>query len=175
MWIDPSTHFEYRVQTIRTKGSHMATTKGAPKAKPPKRVDRRKTTSTRITPETRARLDEAAVQSGRSLAQEMEFRLEQSFLGDEFLGGPENATAAKLVGPILQDVEARTGRSWREDKNTYYGAVAAVLAIMRVLGPRDVPQPKMAFDEDADADEHIIFGSIDAAVKIAAGKKSQRK
>jgi len=39
----------------------------------------RKTTSTRITPEVRARLDEAAASSGRSLAQEIEIRLEQSF------------------------------------------------------------------------------------------------
>jgi hypothetical protein len=38
----------------------------------------RKTTSTRITPEVRARLDEAAISSGRSLAQEIEIRLEQS-------------------------------------------------------------------------------------------------
>ncbi len=136
---------------------------------------KRKTLTTRITEKTRESLEKAAQEADRSLSQEIELRLEQSFLEDGFLGGPENATAAKLVGPILQDVEARTGKSWREDKNTYYGAVAAVLAIMRVLGPEDVPQPKMAFDEDPDADEHIIFGSIDAAVQIAAGKKSQRR
>jgi predicted DNA-binding protein len=38
----------------------------------------RKTTSTRITPEVRAQLDEAAASSGRSLAQEIEIRLERS-------------------------------------------------------------------------------------------------
>ena len=47
------------------------------------RRDRRKTTSTRITPETRAQLEEAAAQTGRSLAQEIESRLERSFLDQE--------------------------------------------------------------------------------------------
>ena len=129
----------------------------------------------RPTPGIREKLVEAARANGRSMSQEVEARLEQSFLGDAFLGGLGNATAAKLIGPILEDVETRTGKSWREDKNTYYGAVVAVLAIMRVLGPRDVPHPKMAFDTDPDLDEHIISSSIDAVAKIAAGRENQRK
>ena len=153
----------------------MATTKRALKAKRPKRVDRRKTTSTRMTPEIRARLEEAAAQSGRSLAQEIELRVDQSFLADEFLGGPGNATAAKLVGLILQDVEARTGKSWREDKDTYYGAFSAVATVLRVLGPQDVPQPEIRFDEDTGADEHIVFGAIKAARKLATGGKRRGK
>ena len=48
-----------------------------------KRVDKRKTVSTRMTPETRAKLDAASEQSGRSLAQEIELRLERSFLVDD--------------------------------------------------------------------------------------------
>ena len=43
---------------------------------------KRKTLSTRITAETRKRLDMAAEASGRSLSQEIELRLEQSFLID---------------------------------------------------------------------------------------------
>ena len=137
---------------------------------------KRKTLTTRITEKTRESLEKAAQEADRSLSQEIELRLEQSFLEDGFLGGPENATAAKLVGPILQDPEVRTGKSWREDKNTYYGAVVAVLAIMRLLGPRDVLHPKMAFDKDPGRlDEHIISDSIDAVAKIAVVRKSQGK
>ena len=121
----------------------------------------------------RAKLEKAAEVRGVSLNAEMVHRLERSFLADEFLGGSGNATAAKLVGPILQDVEARTGKSWREDKNTYYGAFAAVATVMRVLGPQDVPQPEIRFDEDTDADEHIVFGAVKAARKRATGGKGK--
>ncbi len=76
----------------------MATRKKTPKAKPAKRVDRRKTTSTRITPETRAKLEATAAQSGRSLAQEIEFRLEQSFEEDEAFGGRQLRALFTLFG-----------------------------------------------------------------------------
>lgn len=123
----------------------------------------------------RAKLEAAAEAKGISLNAEMVHRLEQSFLADEFLGGPGNATAAKLVGLILQDVEARTGKSWREDKDTYYGAFAAVATVMRVLGPQDVSQPEIRFDGDTDADEHIIFDSVDTARERATGGKGTKK
>ncbi len=75
----------------------------------------------------RAKLEAAATAKGVSLNAEMVHRLEQSFLADDFLGGPENAIAVRLVGPILQDVETLTGKSWRKDKNPYYGAAARII------------------------------------------------
>ena len=45
--------------------------------------DKRKTLSTRITVETRRQLDKAAKDSGRSLAQEVELRLDRSFQRDD--------------------------------------------------------------------------------------------
>lgn len=46
-------------------------------------TDKRRTLSTRITDETRAKLDDASKASGRSLSQEIELRLERSFWTDD--------------------------------------------------------------------------------------------
>ena len=102
----------------------MATTKRVPKAKPAKRVDRRKTTSTRITPETRARLEEAAKGSHRSLAQEIEMRLERSFTEEanlqwaykQFIGDEALHRAIMMANHFIQISQEETGVPWHEDK-----------------------------------------------------------
>ncbi len=48
-------------------------------------IDKRKTMSTRLTSKTRAQLDAAAAQSGRSLSQEIELRLVLSFERDNWV------------------------------------------------------------------------------------------
>ena len=96
----------------------MATTKRAPKAKPAKRVDRRKTTSTRITPETRGQIEEAAAQSGRSLAQEIEFRLEWTLQQEADSGGRQLHGLLRLLTGAAEIIEARTGKSASDDWET---------------------------------------------------------
>ncbi len=96
----------------------MATTKRAPKAKPAKRVDRRKTTSTRITPETRGQIEEAAAQSGRSLAQEIEFRLERSLQQEADSGGRQLHGLLRLLIGAAEIIQARTGKSASDDWKT---------------------------------------------------------
>ena len=113
----------------------MAARKKAPKAKPAKRADRRKTTSTRITPETRAKLEAAAAQSGRSLAQEIEFRLEQSFEGDEALGGRQLRALFGLLGNAANLIEQQTGKPYFEDWRTYVAVRAAWQHLIVGFGP----------------------------------------
>ncbi len=101
----------------------MATTKRVPKAKPAKRVDRRKTTSTRITPETRARLEEAAKGSHRSLAQEIEMRLERSFTEEanlqwaykQIIGDEALHRAIMLPNSLIRISQEKTGVPWYQD------------------------------------------------------------
>lgn len=110
------------------------------------RGDRRKTTSTRITPETRAQLEEAAAQTGRSLAQEIEFRLEKSFLTDDArfaqFGGKEKFTLCRLFAvcadqlePVFRDIllqgqkegrlrKEKTERTWVNDWTLFQMAAA---------------------------------------------------
>ena len=88
-----------------------------------RRVDRRKTTSTRITPETRARLEEAARDADRSLAQEIEMRLERSFTEEanlqwaykQIIGDEALHRAIMLPNSLIRISQEKTGVPWYQD------------------------------------------------------------
>jgi hypothetical protein len=62
--------------------------------------------STRLQPDTRARLSKAAKASGRSLSQELEHRLRGSFIEEDkavdFYGSQSNAAILKVIGTVIQ-------------------------------------------------------------------------
>ena len=127
----------------------MATTKRALKAKGPKRVDRRKTTSTRITPEARARLEQVAAQSGRSLAQEIEFRLERSFTIDEGFGDADTYQFCRMMAQMADMMTMTNGKRWKDDPGWFLYVVGAWTEMVKLragegLGP-DAPPPLDAF------------------------------
>ncbi len=76
------------------------------------KVGRTAVLSTRLQPDTRKRLSEAAKANGRSLSQELEHRLRASFIQDDnvidFFGSQSNAAIVKLLGAVIQS----TGTSW---------------------------------------------------------------
>lgn len=145
--------------------------------RPPLPTGKRKRASLgfRPTPELHRKLEKAAKASGLSLTQVVERRLDQSFLGDELLGGPEIAAVVRVLGPTLKAVETHTKKSWRVDKDTYYGAFTAVVSVLRALGPKDVPQPTMTFGEDTDVDVDIVFEAVRLARKLAIDEDGERK
>ncbi len=121
-----------------------------------KRVDRRKTMSTRITPETRAQLEEAAAQSGRSLAQEVETRLDQSFaeeksqavISDKELRGLyapfgklETFMVARLLANAIHTIEAVTGKNWMDDPEAHRQTQEACKTILDSFRPPDGKGP----------------------------------
>jgi hypothetical protein len=59
--------------------------------------NKRRTLTTRITEDMRAKLEVAATASGRSLSQEIELRLHESIAADGALGGPRTATIFKML------------------------------------------------------------------------------
>jgi len=128
----------------------MGTTKSTLKAKRPKRVDRRKTTSTRITPELRAKIDAAAEQSERSLAQEVEFRLEQSFAVDEGFGGRQFSALFRLFGNAASLIEQRTEKSYFEDLGTCRAVQVAWKRLMGGFSP-NLPAEEIAALDQATA------------------------
>ena len=99
----------------------MAPTQKARKTS--RRVVRRKTTSTRITPETRARLEEAAKGADRSLAQEIEMRLERSFTEEanlqwaykQIIGDEALHRAIMLPSALIRISQEKTGVPWHKD------------------------------------------------------------
>ena len=77
-----------------------------PKGEYGRSIGRTAVLSTRLQPDTRARLLKAAKASGRSLSQELEHRLRDTFVEDDnvvnFYGGPPNAAIVKLIGAVIQ-------------------------------------------------------------------------
>lgn len=102
--------------------------------------------SVRTSNELRAKLQHALEKSGRTLTQEVEMRLERSFLGDEFVGGTRNAAFLGMLGASIRDIELKNGAAWLSDQSTWE-EVAALAA--RIIAER---QPGANIEQ---ADSHI--------------------
>ena len=76
------------------------------------KIGRTAVLSTRLQPDTRARLSEAAKAHGRSVSQELEHRLRRTFTEDDnivdFYGSQSNAAILKLLGSVIQ----AAGTNW---------------------------------------------------------------
>jgi hypothetical protein len=84
----------------------------------------------RTTKETRDRLEAVAIANGRSMAQEVEARLERSFQQEAVLGGPEMARVTFLMAANFAVAAGDSG--WTGDPIKYGNGVAAVLdALLR--------------------------------------------
>lgn len=96
------------------------TTKQAKRGRPPLPKNEKKLPSLgfRASLETRRKLEAAAAHSGRTLSQEIEFRLARSFLDEEAAGGKELYALFKLMGAAAQFIEEQTGKSWMLDHDT---------------------------------------------------------
>jgi hypothetical protein len=75
------------------------------------KIGRTAVLSTRLQPDTRARLVAATKASTRSLSQELEHRLRRTFVEDdkavEFYGTGQTAAVVKLIGATIQSAAAR--------------------------------------------------------------------
>ena len=127
----------------------------------------------RPTPEIRARLEAAARTSNRSLSQEIESRLERSFLEEssakEFFGGTQVFALARLIAAVVSVVEAGTGKTWRDDRDTHLQVRAAIDKILDSLGPGSV----------GEADERMILRKAQdvgkALVEVILGDVARSK
>jgi uncharacterized protein (DUF1778 family) len=111
--------------------------KPGPKPKGPFE-DKRRTLTTRITDETRLMLEAAAAQTGRSLSQEIEFRLETSLKLAEMSGGVEYEALFQMMAGAARMIEARLGRSPFTDGQAGMAVLVAWRKIMSAaLNNRD--------------------------------------
>ena len=153
----------------------MATTKRASKAKPPKRVDRRKTTSTRITPELRAQLEESVAQSGRSLAQEIEVRLEQAFLMDREIETVFGDRATYRLMGILASTKKHIEEKTRQEGLTNDETRSAILACWTpLLKEMVLSDSQLQADNDLE-DRGTAFGKGFADKVLAAAVEADNK
>jgi hypothetical protein len=110
--------------------------------------------STRLQPDTRARLSKAAKASGRSLSQELEHRLRGSFIEEDkavdFYGSQSNAAILKVIGTVIQstctsalvkttdgwvpDVHKDPGE-WLRDPKLFDGVLTAIIHALMWFKP----------------------------------------
>ncbi len=113
-------------------------------------ADKRRTLTTRITDRTRKRLDKAAQATGRSLSQEIEFRLEQSFAEEktqsfveavavrgvyDSFGREDIFLVARLLSTAIQMIETRTGKIWMDDPEAHRQTQEAAIKVLDAFRP----------------------------------------
>jgi hypothetical protein len=94
-------------------------------------MGKRGTFSFRVTEGLREQLEAAARQEHRSVSEEIEHRLARTFSEDwNWLGGPETARLLRMMAVAIQATEAKSGRRWFEDDETFVAAYNAALGAM---------------------------------------------
>jgi hypothetical protein len=99
--------------------------------------------TTRITPTTRAGLEQAAIANRRSLSQEIEARLVESAYADRDRAKPVRALG-ELAKTIAEDIEQLTGTNWLADPFTAETTRSAIDRMLFHFGPRqdgEIPLP----------------------------------
>jgi hypothetical protein len=117
------------------------------KAKLPKGKGKRMPLNMRTTPETRKRLERAAADSGRSLVQEVEARLEQSVMEDDALGGRQLRALFGMLGNAAVLIEEQTGEPYFEDWRTWVAVQAAWRRLIAAFGPKWPEENVSALEE----------------------------
>ena len=143
------------------------------RAKLPPGEGKRTPLNMRTTRELRERLEREAADSGRSLAQEIEFRLERSFaeeksqaeISDEAVGGfytsfgkLETFLVARLLANAIHTIEAVTGKNWMDDPEAHRQTQEACKTILDAFRPPDGKGPigiDATFGESAGKDAAI--------------------
>lgn len=93
----------------------------------------------RTTTALKERLQAAGEASGRTMSQEADLRLEQSFARDDAAGSRGASVLGDVARLAATITEAQTGKSWTDDADTYLRVRKAVLAFMVANQPPDRP------------------------------------
>jgi len=116
-------------------------------SKQPKPEGKRYAIGLRTTKDLKDQLDAAAEASGRSLAQEVEYRLEMSFFRErEIYGDPETEMLLKTLALTIRFVEAATRKRWIDDIDT---AAQVVTVVERFISAIAVVPPELLREKRA--------------------------
>ncbi len=114
----------------------------------------------RFSADQRAQLEREADRNGWSLAQEAVARIDRTFLEDSVLGGSDTAVLLRLLAGVIQSIEARTRKSWRDDYLTATAVNAAVNSAIRALSPTP-PDDEITRYATADVLDRQNMGDLD--------------
>jgi len=109
------------------------------------------TLTTRIRPDTREMLEAAAAASGRSVSQEAELRLRQSFRVKDDETPARNKALADVVLMLAQQAEERTGLPWTSDPFTFEVVAEGIRFLLERLEKQAKPPQQMNVPEAAQA------------------------
>ena len=137
--------------------------------------------STRLQPDSRARLSKAAKTSGRSLSQELEHRLRRTFVEDdkavEFYGTGQTAAVVKLIGAVIQSTTTREKKhDWLKEQWLFDDVIAAIryaLLWFRPGGDSGLREITLGSATTLAAQLIDEIRSSDPALPIAAGSTRQ--
>ena len=101
----------------------------------PPEEGRRWTLNTRTTLELRTRLEAAAKASGRSLSHEIEIRLQESVMKDDFFKNTGGYDLVRYLALGIEMVERQTGKSWNEDSATKVAVKKSLVTLFDDYGP----------------------------------------
>jgi TraY domain len=132
--------------------------------------------SLRVTPQMKARLDEAAQESGRSQSQEAEIRLERSFVHGDLLGdvlslafGAQFAGLLFLLGIAMIDQGRRMTEGkgdWTSDSVAYDAAMSAAVRLLEYCRPDG--------SRASDSDRDVAVQWVDELIKdLKSGRANE--
>lgn len=154
------------------------------------REGRRATLSVRLTPEGRERLEQAASASGRSLAQEVEMRLEKSFDEDGFLDAMFGSSRhsrlfVEAAASAIRRVELVREARWVDDYPTLWTCRKAVEYLQGICFGYETSDPRRGDDEEENkrflkylariADEAAVESCRDLGMIAPAPAKGARQ
>lgn len=96
---------------------------------------KRHNVSLRVTPAVMAKLDAAIAENGRSLAQELERRVSQSFEIEDELGGPEGVALHRRIAWAIKRADEQAGSRWTESPTAFWSALGAIEGALEELHP----------------------------------------
>jgi hypothetical protein len=123
----------------------------------------------RPTPGIRGKLEEAAKANGRSMSQEIESRLERSFV--EF-GREDIFLVARLLATAIQTIEAVTGKIWMDDAGAHKHTQETCRTILDAFRPPGIDVTESS-TIGADAATDAVLSVFNQGAKAARLRKKK--
>jgi hypothetical protein len=129
--------------------------------------------STRIRPDLRKSLERAAKTSGRSLSQEVEYRLRRSFVEDDKIadafGDRRTYRLMRMISDAIhlsQDYESAK-KNWLDNYSRFHQALAVMGSVVAAIEPH--PPPSLGEANDADVQRAPAAVGAAIAGKVWSG------
>jgi len=155
-----------------------------PKGEYGRKIRRTAVLSTRLQPDTRARLLEAAKADGRSLSQELEHRLRRTFIEDDktidFYGTEQNAAIMKLIGTTIMFTTTRISTAgkndWLKKQFLFDDVMAAIQHVLLWFRPGgDSGRQEIKLSSGTDRAQQLINEVRAADPALPITKRSSRQ